>query len=674
MRKVVIGLVVVLIVGVGGYFGLDYWAQGAAARGVDGVLHSLSPGGGTATHGRIELSLWQRTLKVSDILVKSQETPSENRVRVAQVVASDIDTSGRAGRIEIDDLELTDDVPGYAGARMVQKIPRIILTGFKTTRPISARKAASALDAMRLRLEQFSAITAQSIEIPSLTVTTTPPTGPLGQPAPVTYTYHNLVLRDVHEGKVAEATADRVELSGGGFGPGPAPIGEIKGEIGKVSVLDADMAPVLAFLDPSRPRGEEGYQRVYRRMAMGPYTLNMGVAGSLRVEGIVAEDIGLHPGKLSLADITFLTEIAPAPGVPPSPAQLTMLMDKVAGLYQGIRVGRAEVQGFSMKMLSDDARMASLRIEGLENGRLSELAIEGLSGRPAVGEPFELGRVALKGFDISRLLRVVSTQLSTPQPPGQPPGLDQIGAVLGLLEGIEIENVAVPDPKTRRIVRLDAFKASWGQPVGAFPSQARISLKMSVPIKAPDPEPAINMLADAGMSALAIGMDAGAGWSETGQTLSLEPASLQIDGLIAISAKASVGNVTREVFSGDPTRAMGSVALASAGPIEISLHDLGLVDLFAKEMARQGGAGPEAGRAMMLDAFAKNTDPLVQANPEAQPLFQAIAELVKGKGQTLTVRLTPKGNVGLLQWIDAAKVNPVGALVTNFSVEARTGG
>jgi hypothetical protein len=72
MRKVLVGLVVVLIVGVGGYFGVAYWAQYAAAREVDAVLDGWRASVGSATHGRIELDLWTRTLKVSDVVVQSR--------------------------------------------------------------------------------------------------------------------------------------------------------------------------------------------------------------------------------------------------------------------------------------------------------------------------------------------------------------------------------------------------------------------------------------------------------------------------------------------------------------------------------------------------------------------------------------------------------------------------
>ena len=217
MRKVLAGLAVALIVGVGGYFGVVYWAQYVVAREVEAVLDGWRASLGSATHGRIEFDLWTRTLKVSDVVVQSRTAPHP-KIALAQVIASGIDLSGKATRVEIVDLETSDMLPGRAGVRMDQKAPHVTLTGF-SARPLAPRKVASMFDMTRLWLDQFSAITAATIEVPSLTVTLTPIEGATRSPAlSAEYTYTNLVLRDVHDGRFAEATMDGCVLRGNGGG------------------------------------------------------------------------------------------------------------------------------------------------------------------------------------------------------------------------------------------------------------------------------------------------------------------------------------------------------------------------------------------------------------------------------------------------------------------------
>lgn len=667
MRKVLVGLVVALIVGVGGYFGVVYWAQYAAAREVDAVLDGWRASLGSATHGRIEFDLWTRTLKVHDVVVQSRTGPHP-RIALGQVIASGIDLSGKAARVEIVDLEMSDALPGQPGVRLDQKAPRITLTGF-SSRPMAPRKIASMFDMTRLWLEQFSAITAASIEIPSLTVTVAPTAGVGRSPAlSAEYKYTDLALRDVRDGRFAEATVDGIVLRGSAG----VPFNEFKGEIGKATLLDADVGPVLAFLDPSRPKSND-YQRVYRYLSMGPYTVRMGDGTTMSMDRIVAEDIGLRPSKLSLDDIVFLTEVTASQGrAVNSPAQLTMLMDKIAGIYEGIRLGKAELQGFTVNSTKRDSfKIASMRIDRLENGRFAEFSFDGLNGKPAFGNPVSMGRVAVRGLDIATFLRVVSTQMAAP--PAQPPSFDKISALLSLIEGFEIKAVAIPDPKTGRMMQLDAFNAAWGQFVGGIPTRARVSTKFSAPISPLDPEPFIKMLVGAGVRALAIGADVGTSWTEAAQTLALEPATVEIGGVLALSLKASASNVSRDAFSTDPAKVMASAVLVDAGPIELSLRDLGLVDLIAAQTALSRGAGPETGRTLLLENLALKKQALTHTSPDAETLFQAMERFVQGKGETLTVRLTPKGRVGLLQFLDASKVDPVAAMLASFTVEATTG-
>jgi hypothetical protein len=484
-------------------------------------------------------------------------------------------------------------------------------------------------------------------------------------PGAAEYTYTNVAMQGVHEGRVAHAAADSIVVRFGMAGPAR----ELEGEIGKPTILDADMAPLLAFLDQTRPKGQ-GYQRVYRQISMGPYALRSADGTGMSIDKIVAEDVGLRPDKLSLDDILFLAEVTAVPGGAASPGQVAMLLDKLAGLYEGLQVGKMAMHGLSFDGRLDRARLASLRIDRLENGRIGELSIDGFENRPAVGDPLSFGRVALRGLAIASLVRLAGTELAVPK---QPLGFDRIVGMLNLLEGVELKHVAVPDPKTRRNIQLDAFDVAWGQFVGAVPSEARLSLKLSMPISSADPEPFIGMLAGAGVRRLVIGVDLGVRRSEAAQTVALEPATLEIGGLLALSLKASAANISRDVFSADVVKAIASAAFVEAGSIEVTLRDLGLVNLAAAEVARTAGRGPEAGRTLLLEEWARNAQVQTQAYPEARPFLEAMRQFLQGQGETLTVKLTPKGRVRVLELIEAVRLDPVRALLAGFNLEAGRG-
>ena len=447
MRKLVVlvvGLFILLIVGIGGYFGLSYWAQHAALREVDALLASWRANAGAATHGPIEFDLWTRTLTVSDIALEAKTTPV-SKMTIRQVVASGIDPSGKASRIDILDWEVIGALPGLLPAEISQKAPRITIEGYAgPPAPPRNLKAASGIDLMRLWLEQFAAITAKTITIPKLTATLSPSGGGLsGTPSPTEYTYSNVVMRDVQKGRIAEATADGLALLGGQAGH---PLGKFTGEVGKLSITDLDVGPLLAFLDPARAQ-DAGYQRIYGKVSAGPYLVRFGNGASIRIDSITAEDLGLRPSRLSLNDIIFLSDVTSSPA-PPSPMQAAMLIDKVAGLYEGMRIGKLEMKGLSIDMLPGRGiKLANVRINGLENGRLAEFGMEGLDAQGPLNETLSLGRFSLKGLDIANLLRTVG-RLGLAGP--QPPRTDELLGMLALLEGIELADVSVPDPKTGR--------------------------------------------------------------------------------------------------------------------------------------------------------------------------------------------------------------------------------
>jgi hypothetical protein len=61
---------------------------------------------------------------------------------------------------------------------------------------------------------------------------------------------------------------------------------------------------------------------------------------------------------------------------------------------------------------------------------------------------------------------------------------------------------------------------------------------------------------------------------------------------MALSVKASLGKVSRDLFSADLMKAMSAAVSTDVGAIEVTLRDLGLVDLLAADQG--AGAGRRA--------------------------------------------------------------------------------
>ena len=115
----------------------------------------------------------------------------------------------------------------------------------------------------------------------------------------------------------------------------------------------------------------------------------------------------------------LLAMIPAAGAAPPTPAQTREMMEKVAKLYEGMRIGNAEMRGLSVETPQGPIKLAAMRLN-LENGKVSEFAVEGLDGRTPAG-PVKVGRFALKSLDVANLLRMSALYSN----PAQPPSPDQ---------------------------------------------------------------------------------------------------------------------------------------------------------------------------------------------------------------------------------------------------------
>jgi hypothetical protein len=118
---------------------------------------------------------------------------------------------------------------------------------------------------------------------------------------------------------------------------------------------------------------------------------------------------------------------------------------------------------------------------------------------------------------------------------------------------------------------------------------------------------------------------------------------------------------------------MEAAGEADVALIELTLRDLGMVDVLAAEAARSKGQGPEAGRSLMLENWTRNAEMQIQLHPSSRPFFDAMGRFLQGKGETLTVRLKPRGRVRLLSLAEAFRLAPDGALLAAFNIEADSG-
>jgi hypothetical protein len=658
MVKILMGLAAVVVIAVGGFFGYEFYAQHRITREVEAAFAQIRAGGGKASHGKVSFDLKSRTLRIDDIATESATQPPV-RLQIASVTASGVGQpdAGRfsADTIEASDIEIGSSLAGPTDGKFVYRIPRLVVkdySGPASVQPPSASK--SIIDAYRSGLEQFAAMSATSVSAPSFAGTIN--FGPIMSGE---FVYSGMVLQDIKGGKIAAMQVERANFTVNTQQAGKAD--KMTGEIANLSSRDIDASAAAAILDPQKAN-DDRYYSFYGKTSAGPYTVTSALGLRMRIDQMTIDGVGARPSRLQLPTLVALLQAAGTTS--PTPAQTRELIDKMAALYEGMRIGTAEMRGLSAETPQGPFKLQAIRFN-LEDGKIGEFAFEGLDTNTPKG-PLKLGRFALKSLDIANFMRI-SAQFANP---AQPPTPELIAGLLPLIRGVEIKGVTAPFKNTGKFVNLDGFDVNWGQFVGPIPSKVRVTAKITTPVDAADPS--MKALISAGLDTLSADGDIGAEWTEADRGFVVDVPKLEIGGLVKASARIALANVPRQVFSANAAQAIGAAAQIEAGGIELTLRDLGGVDLGVVQYARAQNVSRDAARKAIVESIMASSQEAAAANPDAASAVQALARFVESPGQTLLIKLTPRAKVPAMQLVQMLKTDPLIALA-QFRIEASTG-
>ncbi|WP_439400688.1 hypothetical protein ACNJYA_21370 [Bradyrhizobium sp. DASA03068] len=439
--------------------------------------------------------------------------------------------------------------------------------------------------------------------------------------------------------------------------PQPGKQDKLTGDLSSIIINDFDATAVAAALDPQKA-GDDSHHRIYRQISAGRYVLKSTQGLRMEIDGISFEDIAVQPSKFRPAEIVAL--VPTDRSVVATAAQSREMMEKLAGFYEGLRIGRIEIGATSVGLPQGTARIKAVRYND------GEFAVEGVDTPSPQGQ-FKMERFALKSFSAANLMRWAAGLSKH----GQPPSPDQMLGLFRVLEGAEIKGVVAPHNNARQPITIDTISMNWGQLVGSIPSRASLVVKMVTPT---DPaNPALQPLIVAGVDKLAIDLDLGAAWTESSGAFALAPATLDLGNLARAQLSVALAKVPRDLFTTtDPSEAMEQLAQVETGAIELSLRDRGVVDLVVAQFARMQNVSRDAARSAIVAMIRAQGEKIAASNLDAKVAVDALAGFVETSGQTLSIRLTPLGTLPVLQLVDVLDHEPIIALA-QFRIEASTG-
>ena len=658
MKRILIGLIVAAVLAAGGWFGFNLYVQHRATAEVEAAFEQIRTQGGKASHGKVAFDLPTRTLTIEDIAVEPG-MQSQMQVKIAGVKAIGVrqldEGQFSADAIEVAGIEFAiDSAVGPSPLKAVYKIAQATIRDYTGAIRAQVLPASNDItDLYRFGLEQFNSVTASSIEVPTIAVTIVGKPG-VAKPEGGDLAYSGLVMKNLRRGKVEATKADRLTFTFTTVQAGKSD--KLTGELSNLAMTDFDAVATLAALDPQKAN-DDSFHQVYGQISIGPYTLTSGDM-RLRIDGIAIDDIAVQPSKFRLGEMFAV--LPKDPSVPPTPAQAHDIIEKMAGVYAGLRIAKIEI---GKTTIGTPQGTASINVVRYRDG---EFAVEGVE-TPTPQGPFKMERFALKSFNATSLMRWAAALTNNP---GRPPSPDQMLGLFGVLAGAEIKGVTAPFKTTKKQVTVDTLSLDWGQLIGSIPSKARVVARFVTPTDPSDPKQ-LPLIA-AGIDKLAIDFDLGAAWTEASNSFALTPATLDIGGIATAQLRVALGNVPREVFSAEPAQLMGQAARIEAGTLEFSLRDNGGVDLAVTQFARMQNVSRDAARQALVESIKAKREQVASANPDADAAVDAIARFVETPGQTLSIRLSPRAKAPLMQLMQLLQTDPQSALA-QFRIEASTG-
>lgn len=625
-----IAALVLIAVAAGGWF---YVHQRARSE-VEAAFAGLRTGSTTATYGAVALDPFRMALTISDIAIADGSGTSG---RIAKVSAAGIDLMSKtfaAKSVAADGVVVT--MPAAPKPDTAKSSERAAPTTVKLEQvtATNVRVGASAAPAAGAATARLAAVL-EPLQIDLVSVPKLEVEMSSGGDV-VRMVYERAEARDIRDGKVGRIAMAGGSLTSAGGTSTAGSIGGISGTFGPADVSDVDL---ISLVGPANPKRTvvDGFTRLHGPMKLGPMKVSTPEGINIAIEAVTSGAFDAAP-TFSMARYQERFATVSVGGRQPTPAEAAQMMEALADFYNEIRIDKVEILGLVADGSSPksgarpvEGSMALLRLQGLKNGRLDEYAIEGVKLKGPAG-PIELGRVALKGLAIGELMRAMSKVAGRP---GQPPA-DFAASMIGMMSGLELAGIDVPDPNAKTTTRIGELAATWGSPVNGLPTLATLKGNVDLPL---DPTQSSHAaLKQRGYTALPVTFDIEAGWKEAEQVLTVTPRRVEFKGLGSIAGTVVLGNVPRSAIGLDTAK-----LLAAMPDFEIVKLDLDIVDLGALQAS-------EAERAAVSMQLAASQAKLAAAGQKAEnfaALSQAIEQFSGSTGKTLSLRFTPKAKMAV---------------------------
>lgn len=484
--------------------------------------------------------------------------------------------------------------------------------------------------------------------------------------------YRDLLIGDVREGRIGriESTGGTIAVEGGKNGP-------MTGNMKRILFEGFDTRHLARVLTEKAAAGaDEPFRPLIDRFEQDGYDLDMGAAGKVTLGrsagGRFAAKVGSEPlGEVLSRLVTLAEEAEKAAERKKSVGGARSDAEKAADKRMGLTMlslaetldyGHGEARDMVMTVRTPATQYEPAVAVDMRIGRLSYgsdapggsgFGLEGFSfsGGGAKGS-FE--RIAYSGFSLTPVIQGLRALLS--QPDLSPDDID-FRTLIPTLGTMRASGIAIETPETparRRApaspgmkIGLGNFEIAAGQQINGIPTTLSLTIdRLSVPVVESSQNPAAADLIAMGYRALDLSGKLDLAWNEARNEIALRTLSLRGAGMALFEGSATVGNVTRDLFSSDTALAQVAALGATARNVTATLRNLGVFEKLIENEARKSGAKPDDVRRQYVLMATLGLSSILGPSEAGKALTAAIARFVAQPG-TLKIEATAKSPSGI---------------------------
>jgi hypothetical protein len=612
--------------------------QHAVRAGIDAALQGSAA---VVTRDAVEVDPVSGRVAVLGLRMQSADgvTITIGRVR-APTTAGWLTPAFAASDVSLDGISVQ-------GGGIEVKIPRIDVAGTPGTRDDFA--AIFDGNASKPLSQRLAALSAASVSIPEMSVRKT-----IGE-AQSSGVYKDIRIVGLNAGVIRSLAA-----SGGTFdgsSPGKPPV---RGTFGPLAATDID-TPLIAraYLEPAGP-GDTEMKTAYGAMSLENLTGASGPEAKFSIARLSGKGFKMKPTKepwlpliQDMADKPKLEEL--------SPEERSRVVNGLVDMLESFSIDSMEAADIVILGAGEDgggrARIARMAYAGAQVGKVNEMRVEGIdvTSKDAFGR---IGLISQSGWSYKNTLAAMREAFgkadSSPEDVNPRAFIPELGSFTLRDADFNVPDTAAraKDPNAPNLrVGLKAFEFQATDPLLGIPTALRISTdRLTMAIPPGEKQEGLKDLVAMGYKELDLSSAFEARWSEATTDLTIGQIGLQGVNMGSVTLRGLLGNISKEIFSGDSTSAQIALMGATAKQLTLVVENKGLFEKALEYQAKSRKKSVDQIRKEYAAAAQMGIPAMIGASPAAKQIATAVAKFVARPNRlTISAKARNPGGLGLAE-------------------------